>query len=90
MADGDVAILERSVTERLNVHRRELDKLDEQHVAMRDELHKDLSEIKEALARVEATSDANAQLMSKLLIGIIGAGISIVAAAVGVVAFGPN
>jgi hypothetical protein len=78
--DSEAAgVLERAVTARLDAQHRDLDAIDAQ-----------LSSIRDQLARVEASAEANAALMSKFLVAIIAGGISIVGSAVAVILLGPS
>lgn len=97
MADEAVAILERSVTERLNVHRRELDHLDDQMIALRDDIGKALADIDKRLAAIEKSQaventiiESGMQSVAALQRTAYGVGIAIIIAAISVILFGPG
>lgn len=86
MADEAVAILERSVTERLNVHRRELDDLDDQVADLRDDIGKALAATNDRLAQVEQGQAVQSVLMERLIQSnsrLIAAAITLTVAVIG-------
>lgn len=94
--DAAVQILERGITERLGVHRRELDHLSETLGEVRDDLAQALSDIDARLAAIEKTQALQALALetNTSIVGVavkvgIGVAIAVLASAVAVIFFGP-
>lgn len=78
------------VMDRVEAHSRRIGGLDTEVSDLRTEQHRDLAAIKEDVAIIKAGLLATQELLNKVLVGLIGGGVTIVAAAAAVIFFGPG